>query len=102
MNSTFLRILSITALSTLMTACGGPSDYAPADNLTAETIFAEACMSCHGVAGEGKIGLFKLQNSELGLDEIAAKITEGGMLMPQFVKLSETQRAELANYVKSL
>lgn len=80
------------ALAALLTAlcfgCGGPAADSPPDDLTPERlatgreVFARACSSCHGSAGEGSRLAPDLTDGEWlhgsgGIDEIARVVEEG-------------------------
>ncbi|MEN8167484.1 MAG: cytochrome c [Pseudomonadota bacterium] len=96
------QIATITALTALLSGCGGPSDFSPAEGMSAANIYASACQSCHGENGAGKFGfLFKIAGSESSPEEMATALKEGGSIMPSFPNLSDKQRTMMAAYVKA-
>ncbi len=83
-----------------LTGCG-QSDYSPDESVSADEMIAEACSGCHGEGGQGRFGfLLTIAGTEHPADKVAAKIAKGGLIMPEFVQLSEAQRLEIANYLK--
>jgi mono/diheme cytochrome c family protein len=99
----FAKITLFSLFAAILAGCGGKDDYTPSAGVNAPAIFAEACQSCHGGAGEGKFGfLFSLAGTESTPEKIARHIAEGGPVMPAFPNLSQEQRMALAAYVKSL
>jgi mono/diheme cytochrome c family protein len=96
------RLFALTALTALLSGCGGPSDFTPSEGMTAAEIYASACAACHGDKGAGKFGfLFKIAGSESSAEAMAAAINEGGTIMPSFPNLSDEQRLMMAGYIKS-
>jgi mono/diheme cytochrome c family protein len=97
------RLFAITGLAALLGGCGGPSDFTPAQGMTAAEIYDSACAACHGENGAGKFGfLFKIAGSESSAEQMAAAIKDGGKIMPSFPNLSDEQRMMMAGYIKSL
>lgn len=96
------QLITITGLTAILSGCGGPSDFSPAEGMSAANIYASACQSCHGENGAGKFGfLFKIAGSESSPEEMATALTEGGSIMPSFPNLSDEQRTMMAAYVKA-
>ena len=94
----------LVALACLGLAACGQRDYTPAAGVTAETIFAEACESCHGVTGTGKFGfLLKIADSDHPhpINEIAEKIIKGGHVMPAFPNIDQKSAEAVAQYLNS-
>jgi len=86
----------------LLAGCG-KDDIAPAQDTSPADIFVQACRTCHGAQGSGKFGfLLKIAGTDESVEEIGAKIRDGGWIMPKFPNLSEDQRQALAAYIKSL
>ncbi|HBC55775.1 MAG TPA: cytochrome C [Gammaproteobacteria bacterium] len=84
----------------VLTGCG-QSDYRPESTASGEQMFAQACSGCHGEGGQGRFGfLLTIAGTEHPADKVATKILEGGLIMPEFVQLTEEQRLEIANYLK--
>jgi mono/diheme cytochrome c family protein len=100
-NKTWIWV-ALAAVS--LTACGD-KDYTPAAGVSAETIFAEACSSCHGEAGVGKFGLLlKLAGSDHPhpVAEVATKVTKGGHIMPAFPNIDQKNAEALGEYINTL
>lgn len=98
----YLKVAAATVLLTGLSACGN-SDYDPAITATPGEMFKDACSSCHGSVGEGKLGfLLKIQGTEASLEEVADKIELGGHVMPAFPGIDAPQRLLLSTYVKTL
>lgn len=96
----YKRLLLLAVAGLGLSACG-QNDYRPTADATAETMFAEACESCHGVAGEGKFGfLLKIAGSQHPVEELASKITNGGHVMPAFPNIDPAQTTALAQYIQ--
>jgi mono/diheme cytochrome c family protein len=96
------QLIAISGLTAVLSGCGGPSDFSPAEGMSAADIYASTCQSCHGENGAGKFGfLFKIVGSESSPEEMAAALTEGGSIMPSFPNLSDEQRLMMAAYIKS-
>ena len=76
------------------------------DYLLGEDLYQQSCAVCHGVNGEGGIGMAIAagSNTELNLsdEQIAGVITVGPGNMPGFSRLTEEQLASLVGYVRSL
>ena len=101
--TTAFRILALSILGAALSGCGGPSDFKPADSMSAAEIYVQACQVCHGEGGAGKFGfLFAIAGSEESAEQIAALLKEGGSIMPSFPQMSEQQRLMMAGYVKGL
>jgi len=101
MSHTKLVWVALAALS--LSACAD-RDYTPATGASAETIFAEACASCHGDAGAGKFGfLFKVVGSEHPHPNsaIAAKVIQGGSMMPAFPNIDQKNAEALGAYINA-
>lgn len=96
-------LLTLPTLA-LLTACGGkPSEFTPAPGMSTEDIFAAGCTCCHGDKGKGKImGVLKIAGTKASKEDILKSLNEGGKAMPSFPKLSDEQKAALADYVKTL
>jgi mono/diheme cytochrome c family protein len=99
-----MRITPLTgaiALTSMLLAGCGPNEYTPAPGSSAVSIFADVCAGCHGDNGEGKLlGLLKIKGTELGTNEIAAKIAGGSTFMPAFPNIGNAEQAALAQYLK--
>jgi len=92
-------LLSLTLLSTI---CIG-SDYQPPVGASAEQIFNDACMACHGDNGTGKFGLFfDLTSSTLQVEEAKVIIHQGGLMMPAFPNINSNELDALLTYLVSL
>lgn len=66
-------------------------------------VFAEACATCHGVAGQGRIGPSLVGNENLDRsDYVLALILRGGNGMPPFQhRLSENEITSVASFVRT-
>ncbi|MGD8589292.1 MAG: cytochrome c [Chromatiales bacterium] len=97
-----IQLFTLAALTSLISGCGGPSDFTPSEGMTAVEIYNSACADCHGDNGAGKFGfLFKIAGSDDSVEEMAATIKEGGTIMPSFPNLSDEQRLMMAGYIKT-
>ena len=89
------------ALILVLGGCAGSNEY-----LLGEDLYARSCAVCHGLDGDGGIGLDigPGSNTELNLsdDQIAGVITVGPGNMPGFSRLTPEQVASLVAYVRSL
>ncbi|MCF6281095.1 MAG: cytochrome c [Candidatus Polarisedimenticolaceae bacterium] len=100
----YRKLAWVTLAALGLSACG-QNDYTPATGVGAGTIFAEACASCHGAAGTGKFGfLLKLAGSEQPHleSEVAAKVINGGHIMPAFPNIDQKNAEALGRYINSL
>jgi cytochrome c oxidase cbb3-type subunit 2 len=106
--------------------CAGPARATPPDARAAargEKVFFRYCISCHGVGGDGSgptadwldprprvltSGIFKFRSTpsgELPTDaDLYRTITNGvhGTYMPHWAAMSEIERLDVVQYVKSL
>jgi mono/diheme cytochrome c family protein len=95
-------IFSMLAALGLLSGCGGPDEYTPEAGISAADIFAAACQSCHGEAGQGKFGfLLKIAGDSHTAAEIADKVRDGGFIMPSFPNIGDKERQALAEYVRA-
>ena len=82
------------------------SGCAPADDLLGEDLYIRSCAACHGLDGDGGIGLDigPGSNTDLALtdEQIAGVVTVGPGNMPGFPRLTQEQLASLVAYVRSL
>lgn len=92
-------MLSLVAVM-LLSGCAS-NEY-----LLGEELYEQSCAICHGVRGEGGIGLAigKGSNTQVNLtdEQIAGVITVGPGNMPGFSRLTDEQVASLVDYVRSL
>jgi len=96
------KIYATTVLGLILAGCGA-REYQPAANTAAADIFAEACQSCHGEQGSGKLGfLLKLSGTKSSANKISEHIRDGGFVMPSFPNIGEMERQTLTEYVKTL
>ncbi|HKJ87359.1 MAG TPA: cytochrome c [Gammaproteobacteria bacterium] len=94
--------LVLGAVVLTLAGCGGKENYDPAPGTQASAMFKHACSHCHGEKGQGKFGfLLSLHDLQLPKPGIEKMIAHGNGIMPAFTKLSDKQRARLANYVKT-
>ena len=97
------RLFVISTLAIVLSGCGGPNEYKPAEGMSAADIFADACQACHGENGGGKFGfLLKLAGTDTPIEEITTLLKDGGHIMPSFPNMSEEQHLAMAAYVKML
>ncbi len=99
----YIKLVWVALAALSLSACAD-RDYTPVAGASAETIFAEACASCHGDAGAGKFGfLFKLTDSEYPHPDsaIAAKIIQGGNSMPAFPNIGQKNAEALGAYINA-
>ena len=79
---------------------------APGDDLLGEDLYVRSCATCHGLDGDGGIGLDigPGSNTDLNLsdEQIAGVITVGPGNMPGFPRLTPEQLSSLVSYVRSL
>nr|CRH06879.1 putative Cytochrome c, class I [Candidatus Magnetococcus massalia] len=102
MMSSIARTTGFVMLAALLTGCGGSNEYKPQAGATAETIYAEACASCHGDKGAGKLGpILRIAGSDADPAATSAKIAGGGHIMPGFPNISEQDRMAVAVYLKA-
>lgn len=99
-----LIVACIAALG--LTACGsGGSDAVGDQPGDGKQIFSDAgCGGCHTFAPAGSNGKSgpELNRTALGVDQVAAKVKEGGGGMPSFEdKLTEQQIQALSRFVVS-
>ncbi|HKJ89474.1 MAG TPA: c-type cytochrome [Gammaproteobacteria bacterium] len=96
------KFLILVALAVTLTGCGGEESYNPDPGTDAATMFAHACSHCHGKKGQGKFGfLLSLEDLQLPKPGIEKMIAHGNAIMPAFKHLSDAQRKQLADYVKT-
>jgi len=96
------RLLGAGLLAAALTGCSGSRDFTPTEGMAPDQVFAQACASCHGEAGEGKFGfLLAVAGTETGVEEIVAKIRSGGHVMPAFPNIDENTATAIAAYLKS-
>lgn len=97
-----MRILAAgAALVLMLSGCASSNEY-----LLSEDLYLRSCAVCHGLDGDGGIGLDigPGSNTELVLtdDQIAGVITVGPGNMPGFSRLTPEQIASLVTYVRLL
>jgi mono/diheme cytochrome c family protein len=101
MNKKLSLSLSLLAAG-LLTGCGGPDEYTPAEGLGGADIYAAACQNCHGEGGKGKFGfLLKIAGTDHEAEEIANKVRDGGFIMPSFPNIGDKERQALAEYIRA-
>ena len=97
-------LMQITlAISTalVLSGCGEGENYAPQEGTNGADMFAAACSGCHNDSGKGYLGfLLKIAGTDMTEEEVTKKIAKGGLIMPEFVKLSQQQKLDIANYLK--
>jgi mono/diheme cytochrome c family protein len=95
------QLIGAGLIATALSGCGS-SDYKPTAGMPVDQLFAEACSSCHGDNGEGKLGfILSVAGTEVSTPEIVTKIRQGGHVMPDFPNISEEEATALAAYLKS-
>lgn len=86
----------------LLSGCG----TGPTENLMSEELYIQSCATCHGLEGEGGIGveIATGSNTDLNLsdEQIGGVITVGPGNMPGFSRLTPEQVDSLVQYVRSL
>jgi len=96
-----IRITIALALAATLVGCSD-DDYTPKAGLSAEQIYEEACESCHGTNGHGKLGfLFSVAGAEASPAHIAQRIAEGGVIMPAFPNIPQPERLALGKFLKA-
>jgi len=79
---------------------------APGEDLLGEDLYVRSCAACHGLDGDGGIGLDigPGSNTDVNLtdEQIAGVITVGPGNMPGFPRLTPDQLSSLVAYVRSL
>jgi mono/diheme cytochrome c family protein len=96
-------IYASALLTLLLTGCSETNEFTPTEGMSAADIFSSTCQSCHGEKGAGKFGfILAIAGSDDSLQEIAAKIHEGGSIMPAFPNISDSDRLAIATYIKGL
>ena len=92
---------AIALMLLLMSGCADPTE-----NLTSEDLYIHSCATCHGLDGEGGIGveIATGSNTDVNLsdEQIAGVITVGPGNMPGFSRLTPEQVDSLVRYVRSL
>lgn len=102
MNNRF-KVVGLAAVLGMLSGCGGPDEYKPAEGMVAKDIYIAACQSCHGENGSGKLGfLLKIAGRDYTAEEVAHKIGEGGFIMPSFPNIAEAERKAVGEYVEAL
>jgi mono/diheme cytochrome c family protein len=66
------------------------------DQYRGETIFGQACASCHGVGGKGGSVGPRLVDDHIGLARVKAQIDQGGGAMPPAILSGQKERDVLA------
>lgn len=97
-----LLILFIGCLS--VTACSKDS-HGHADSLSGKALFNLHCAGCHRPSGKGSFisGVPANKNTPMTTIQIFHKIKgRGSDKMPAFPKMSDSEAARIASYVKSL
>lgn len=96
-----MRLLA--AAGALLLLLGG---CATTENLMGEDLYVRSCATCHGLDGDGGIGLDigAGSNTDLSLtdEQIAGVIAVGPGNMPGFSRLTPEQVNSLVVYVRSL
>jgi cytochrome c oxidase cbb3-type subunit 3 len=96
-----MRTLAAVAAMLLLSGCATPQP-----NLFGEDLYVQSCAVCHGLDGDGGIGLDigPGSNTDLNLrdDQIAGVIEVGPGNMPGFPRLTQEQIDSLVLYVRSL
>ncbi len=95
-----MRFLAAAALLLILSGCAS-NEY-----LLGEDLYVRSCATCHGLDGDGGIGLDigSGSNTDLSLtdEQIAGVITVGPGNMPGFSRLTPEQVNSLVVYVRSL
>ena len=82
------------------------SGCATGDDLLGEDLYIRSCAACHGLDGDGGVGLDigPGSNTDLSLtdEQIAGVITVGPGNMPGFPRLTQEQLTSLVEYVRFL
>ena len=90
-------------LALTLTGCSNSNDFMPVTGMDGMDIYANACASCHGDNGQGKLGfLLKLAGSDISSEAISEKIINGGHFMPAFPNISQPDAEQVAAYLKAL
>jgi mono/diheme cytochrome c family protein len=96
------RFIGACLISATLCGCSASKDYKPAEGMSAEQIFAEACSGCHGDEGEGKFGfLLSIAGTQTAGEELTTLIRNGGHLMPAFTQIDKETAEALVAYLKS-
>jgi len=94
-------LLVAVVLLLLLSGCTDPTK-----NLMSEELYVHSCATCHGLEGEGGIGVEIASGSNtaenLSDEQIAGVITVGPGNMPGFSRLTPEQVDSLVRYVRSL
>ena len=95
------NLVAGVVLLLFLSGCAGSNEY-----LLGEDLYVRSCAVCHGLDGDGGIGLDigPGSNTDVGLtdDQIAGVITVGPGNMPGFSRLTPEQVNSLVRYVRSL
>lgn len=91
------RIAVLSLFVLLAAGCSQTNDYVARAGASGEDIFRNACFECHRPKEGGHY--FELGPDMAGTDAIAKKITEGGLVMPAFPKISGEELQRLSEYV---
>ena len=93
-----MRLIFVMLLSLVLVGCAQPSE------LFGEELYLRSCAACHGIDGNGGIGLDigAGSNTDLNLadEQIAGVIIVGPGNMPGFPRLTSEQVASLVTYVR--
>ena len=96
-----MRLVAAAAALLFLSGCAVPSE-----NLKGEDLYVRSCATCHGIQGDGGIGLDigTGSNTDLNLtdEQIAGVITVGPGNMPGFPRLTPEQVNSLVVYIRSL
>jgi len=96
------RIIATCLLAAGLGGCSGSKDFTPTQGMAPEAIFAEACSTCHGENGGGKLGfLLSIAGTDTSVEEIVNKIQNGGHIMPAFPNIGATEARAVAEYIKA-
>jgi len=96
----FFLMLGVALLSSVyLILSGGDNMYIPKTR-DASVIYKEACVDCHGSKGEGDGLLYPaFDYSELNLQIIKDKITNGDWRMPKFKYIKNDTLEILARFI---
>ncbi len=95
-----MRVFLVALALVTLSGCANSSE-----NLMGEDLYIRSCAACHGLDGDGGIGLDigRGSNTALNLtdEQIAGVIRVGPGNMPGFPRLTDAQIDSLVEYVRS-
>ena len=111
MKRVIVAVLFSTAVSGIAIACGGEEEAHEAGNEQGRQLYMTHCSSCHGEFGRGNgpagpaLGATNLTEprvDQITDAQISERIHKGGTKMPPIPQLSDEERAQIIEHVRTL